>query len=119
MFRGEADGRTRFGALVLEKGSALDPGPGFPDQVRAVVRRATDPEPADRYPSMRAFGDALEHLLTRAQRADLDRRLGRSAGDGTARWKWALALVVVLGFLSAFVLGGTVAALLILLFLVR
>jgi serine/threonine protein kinase len=118
-FRDGPEGRAKFGALVAEKGNALDPGPGFPDKVRAVVRRSTDPEPGDRFPSIADLGRALEPLLTRAQRTELDRRLGRSNGDGTARWKWALALLIVFGFLSAFALGGAVAALLIVLLLLR
>ncbi len=110
VFRGAPNARHSFGALVLEKGSALDPGPVVSDKVRAVVRRATAPEPADRFPTMRELGKALEAALTPAQRTELDRRLGRPAPP-SGRWKWALAGLLALGFLGAFALGAAVAVL--------
>ena len=78
-----------------------------------MIRRATDPEPAERFPSMRAFGDALVSTLTRPQRLDLERRLGRGQ-ESSGRWKWALAGLVALGLLAGFALGATVAALVLL-----
>jgi hypothetical protein len=41
------------------KAKALDPGPGFPDYLREVVRRSTEPQPAKRIATMRMFADAL------------------------------------------------------------
>jgi formylglycine-generating enzyme required for sulfatase activity len=41
---------------------ALDPGEGFPEPLRDVVRRATDPDPARR-PSMLAVRETLESLF--------------------------------------------------------
>lgn len=49
---------------------ALDPGEGFPEPLREVVRRATDPDPVQR-PSMRAVRETLESLFVAA---GLDRR---------------------------------------------
>jgi len=37
----------------------LDPGEGFPEDLREIVRRATDPEPDDRLPDMTAVYEAL------------------------------------------------------------
>lgn len=108
-----ADGPVRFADLLKGKQQAVDPGPPVPEPVRALIRRATDPEPGDRYPSMRDFARALHDALTRPQRADLERRLGR-APEGGGRWKWVLAGLLVLGLLVGFLLGATVAALAIL-----
>lgn len=115
LFRGGpgGGGPTRFAQLLDGKGHAIDPGPKVPDKVRAVIRRATDPEPAERFPSMRAFGDALVSTLTRPQRLDLERRLGRGQ-ESSGRWKWVLAGLVALGLLAGFALGATVAALVLL-----
>lgn len=115
LFRGGpgGGGPTRFAQLLDGKSHAIDPGPKVPDKVRAVIRRATDPEPAERFPSMRAFGDALVSTLTRPQRLDLERRLGRGQ-ESSGRWKWALAGLVALGLLAGFALGATVAALVLL-----
>jgi serine/threonine protein kinase len=117
LFRGGpgGGGPTRFAQLLDGKGHAIDPGPKVPDKVRAGdPPRATDPEPAERFPSMRAFGDALVSTLTRPQRRlDLERRLGRGQ-ESSGRWKWVLAGLVALGLLAGFALGATVAALVLL-----
>jgi len=41
------------------KADALDPGPAFPEPLRAVIRAATQPEPADRMADMGAFVEGL------------------------------------------------------------
>lgn len=41
------------------KAEALDPGPEFPDHLREIIRRSTEPQPSRRIPSMRQFADAL------------------------------------------------------------
>ena len=42
----------------------LDPGPGFPDPLRRVVLRATEPEPEKRTPDMAAFLEQLASSFT-------------------------------------------------------
>jgi serine/threonine protein kinase len=104
LHRGTDGEKVSFGSLLLAKGQALDPGPEHPEAVRAIVRRATDPEPAERFPSMREMEGALEAALTPPARADLARRLGRGAPP-TRRWPWIVAGLAVLA-----VLGGCAAA---------
>ena len=41
------------------KAEPLDPGPDFPEYLREVVRRSTQPLPTKRIPTMRMFADAL------------------------------------------------------------
>jgi serine/threonine protein kinase len=45
-----------------ETAGPLDPGPGFSDALRGLVRRATHPDPSRRMPSMAAFMTGLESL---------------------------------------------------------
>jgi serine/threonine-protein kinase len=56
---------------------AIDPGEGFPEPLRDLVRRATDPDPARR-PSMRSARETLEALFVSAG-------LERRGGEGTER----------------------------------
>ncbi len=44
------------------KAEALDPGPEFPDDLRALIRNATEPEPDDRLADMNSFYEALAVL---------------------------------------------------------
>ncbi|SCG75883.1 serine/threonine-protein kinase [Micromonospora inositola] len=75
---------------------------GVPPQVAAVLRRATAPRPADRYPDAAAFGSALRRAVTPT---------GASAGAGRAsgwqpgrRHRFGVVAAAVLVFVG---LGGT------------
>ena len=48
--------------VVGQKMSAepLDPGPDYPEHLREIIRRATQPHPSKRIPTMRAFADAMQ-----------------------------------------------------------
>jgi eukaryotic-like serine/threonine-protein kinase len=106
-------GRQRFGTLVTEKEHALDPGTGFPDKLRAVVRRATSPEPGERYPNRAELARELEALIPPGRRAELDRRLGRPVPRFSRRVLFGLALVALGALLGAFVLGSLFIVLLV------
>ncbi len=98
--------RARFANLVTEKGNPLDPGPPFPEKVRAVIRRATHPEPADRFESMAAFAKAIESLVPKGRRAELDRRLLRPVSTWSRNLVIGGVLVALGALLAAFALGA-------------
>ena len=73
-----------WSALMAEKSRAepLDPGPGFDERLRALVRSATEPEPEDRTRTMREVAVGLRALLGPEQERELAARLGRSTSAG-------------------------------------
>ncbi|MEQ1568689.1 MAG: serine/threonine-protein kinase, partial [Myxococcota bacterium] len=83
-FRSLTDGKSsaRWGALIAAKASTgpLDPGEGFPEPFRELVRRATAPEPEDRTRTIGELADGLRALLDPASEAALEARLGASWG---------------------------------------
>ncbi len=62
--RGGTTTGAEMGRLISKKLSskAQDPGAAFPYDLREVVKKATAPEPADRYDGMGALADALSGL---------------------------------------------------------
>jgi serine/threonine-protein kinase len=83
LFRGdskEKNSRRKWAALTTEKATtgALDPGERFPDELRAVCRKATSPEPDERYQRIGDLADDLRALLDPEQDALLEARLGAS-----------------------------------------
>lgn len=84
---GEKNSRKKWSALITAKTEAgpLDPGPAFPDELRRLVREATEPEPEDRLASVGELADRLRRLLDTRQDALLDGRLGASWGGAPPR----------------------------------
>ncbi len=78
-FRGDPSdksSRRRWAALTTEKleSPALDPGPGFDEPLRDLVRRATAPEPEDRLTDVGELADGLKALLRPDLQALLEER---------------------------------------------
>ncbi|MCB9689371.1 MAG: serine/threonine protein kinase [Alphaproteobacteria bacterium] len=94
--------RQRYVALIDAKGTPLDPGEELPERVRAIVRKATEPEPDDRYRSMAELVVALRAELTDDELEQLDQRLagtqqrGGSIAAPTRPVRSRLPLVAVL-----------------------
>lgn len=84
LFRDEdgTNARQRYVALIDAKGQALDPGDELPEGVRAIVRKATAPEPDDRYPTMGEMVAALRAELSEEELEELDQRLAGTAQRG-------------------------------------
>ena len=94
----------------------MDPGPAFPDPLRRLVMRATDPDPAGRLPDMAAFLDGLERAFSgrpaisaassgelrppSAETVHLDPLPRRATGALPVKpkgspWRWVLAVAAV------------------------
>jgi serine/threonine protein kinase len=84
LFRGDPawSPSQRWSELVTAKVSSgpLDPGDGFPAPLRDLIRRATQPEPEDRTPSIGELADGLRALLDDKQDEALEGRLGETWG---------------------------------------
>lgn len=65
----------RMGRLLAAKikTTALDPGESFSPQLRALVREATEPDPADRIPSAEALRERIRRMAPETQWVRLDR----------------------------------------------
>jgi serine/threonine-protein kinase len=108
---GESSTRRKWAALMADKldSAALDPGEGFPDALRALVRGATEPEPGDRFGSMAVLADGLLALVD----ADTRERMAMPAPVPTAaptpRKKGSLQISPLMVLVAALIGLGTVS----------
>jgi hypothetical protein len=79
---GDGDARQQAFQVVLKKQGhpPLDPGPTFPDPVRALIRDLTAPTPEDRLPSAAALLERLSAIAEMPPRTLAPARPGHRAG---------------------------------------
>ncbi|MCC7542621.1 MAG: serine/threonine protein kinase [Deltaproteobacteria bacterium] len=87
--------QKRAGPLRVAKGD-----PGFHPDLAKVVRRATQPDPAMRYPNALAMRRDLLRLATEAMTGELAARAIAPRRSSGRWWVWILAAVVVLGAIA-------------------
>lgn len=99
-FRGEATESTikRWNQLATLKldSEPLDPGPDFPDELRAAVRSATEPEPEDRMKDIAELAEVLERLSSGAPPAPLVRAPTTTRPARRSRLPLAVAALALL-----------------------
>ncbi len=109
------DGPTVHAVLLKAMQGFRDPvavgdGPGeLPREIDAIVRRATQKEPKDRYPSVRELADEVRRYLRGEAVQALPEGTMRRAGRWLSRHRMAtLTLLLAMGLVGA---GGTIGAL--------